>query len=69
MSPLARFVARLRLPARRREAPPLIAQPAPVAAELAHALEKRRLERVLRDHGLSRTAAASVVRDYFREGG
>lgn len=36
-----------------------------VPEQKATALDKRRLERLLRDEGLSRNAAMRVVRDFF----
>lgn len=37
------------------------------ASALALATDKRRLERLLRDHGMTRQRAANVVHEYFRK--
>ena len=75
MNILRRLVARLRGQTDRADAEPMIVclsavacVTPPPAANLALARDKRRLERLLRDRGITRLEAASIVHAYFQEG-
>ena len=78
MNALQRFMARLfGLAAPGDKAVAAVARPVdnrtmphllPMEAILAEAHDKRRLERLLRERGMSRAAAGKVVHDYFQGG-
>lgn len=75
MNPLRKMLDSMRRPAERPADPPLrVSAPqksdAPShcdATRLALATDKRRLERLLRDHGMTRQQAANLVYEYFRK--